>query len=185
MNTPLKAILPGMSQSTLMPQLAGNATARARSHVAAARKASYRAPYVMLALALVGAADSLYVAHGSYTGQPLWCPIIEGCNTVANSPYSRMFGVPISYFGVVFYVLMFGLAAWLASDPESRRLRVGAVLYGGLGVLFSAYAMILQLGAIRAVCVYCLISAVTTLILLTAAIRHFQATREAQADRSR
>jgi len=37
--------------------------------------------------------------------------------------------------------------------------------------------MYLQLGFIRAVCIYCLISAVTTFLLLFAAIWHFQATR--------
>src|SRR5947208_1754700 len=48
------------------------------------------ASYSMLALALIGIADAIYVAHGNYTGQRLWCPIIEGCNAVVNSPYSRV-----------------------------------------------------------------------------------------------
>jgi len=33
--------------------------------------------YTMLALTLVGIAVALYVAKGNYTGQPLWCPIID------------------------------------------------------------------------------------------------------------
>jgi uncharacterized membrane protein len=68
-------------------------------------------PYFMLALTLIGIADATYVAHGNYTGAPLWCPILDGCNTVINSPYSRVFGVPMSYFGFIYYVFMFGLAA--------------------------------------------------------------------------
>src|SRR5436189_4557215 len=48
----------------------------------------------MLALTLIGIADAIYVAHGNYSGEPLWCPILEGCNTVINSPYSRVFGTP-------------------------------------------------------------------------------------------
>jgi uncharacterized membrane protein len=55
-------------------------------------------------------AAALYVAKGNYTGQPLWCPIIDGCNVVINSPYSRVFGVPMSYFGFIYYLYMFALA---------------------------------------------------------------------------
>src|SRR5215467_14466567 len=51
--------------------------------------------YCMLALTLIGIAAALYVAKGNYTGQPLWCPVIDGCNTVVNSTYSRVFGVPM------------------------------------------------------------------------------------------
>ena len=58
--------------------------------------------YCMLALTLIGIAVAVYVARGNYTGQPLWCPIIDGCNVVVNSPYSRVFGVPMSYFGFIY-----------------------------------------------------------------------------------
>jgi uncharacterized membrane protein len=135
------------------------------------------APYVMLALALIGIADALYVAQGSYTGQALWCPIIEGCNTVVNSPYARIFGMPLSYFGLVYYLYMFGLAALLAFDPSSRGLRFGALLYTAMGMLSSIYFMYIQLNFIQAVCIYCLFSAVTTLLLLITALAHFKATR--------
>ena len=135
------------------------------------------APYFMLACALIGVADAFYVAHASYTGQPLWCVILEGCNTVVQSPYARLFGVPASYVGLAFYVHMFGLAALLALDPFSRGLRFGALAYTTAGVCYSGYFAYLQVVAIRALCLYCLISAVLTMLLLIAALRHFGATR--------
>jgi uncharacterized membrane protein len=133
--------------------------------------------YCMLALTLIGIAVAVYVARGNYTRQALWCPIIDGCNAVVNSPYSRVFGVPMSYFGFIYYLYMFALAARLAFDPLSSSLRFRAVLYAGVGAATSMYFMYLQLGFIRQVCVYCLISAVTTFLLLFIAIWHFQATR--------
>jgi len=133
--------------------------------------------YCMLTLTVIGIAVALYVARGNYTGQPLWCPIIDGCNAVVNSPYSRVFGVPMSYFGFIYYLYMFALAARLAYDPFSNSLRFRAVLYAGVGAATSMYFMYLQLGFIRQVCIYCLISAVTTFLLLFVAIWHFQATR--------
>ena len=133
--------------------------------------------YCMLALAVIGIAVALYVARGNYTGQPLWCPIIDGCNAVVNSPYSRVFGVPMSYFGFIYYLYMFALAARLAFDLFSNSLRFRAVLYAGVGAASSIYFMYLQLGFIRQICSYCIISAVTTIFLLFVAIWHFQATR--------
>ncbi|MGA8966739.1 MAG: vitamin K epoxide reductase family protein, partial [Pseudolabrys sp.] len=100
--------------------------------------------YVMLALTVIGIADAVYVAHGNYTGAPLWCPILDGCNTVINSPYSRVFGVPMSYFGFIYYVFMFGLSARLAFDPFSSSLRFRAILYAALGAASSMYFMYLQ-----------------------------------------
>jgi uncharacterized membrane protein len=134
------------------------------------------APYVMVTLALIGLAVAVYDSSMIYTSQPLWCPPpIDGCNEVAASPYARILGLPVGYYGVVFYLFMFGLAVLLAFDPYSRGLRLGAVLYTCAGVLFSFYFMVLQLAFIRAFCIYCLVSAVTTVLLGVAAIVHARA----------
>jgi uncharacterized membrane protein len=135
-------------------------------------------PYLMLALALVGICVAFYDAYQLYNGQALWCPPpINGCNEVANSPYARIFGLPVGYYGVVYYLYMFGLAALLAFDPFSRGLRFAAVAYSTLGTCFSIYFMYLQIAFIHAFCIYCLVSAVTTLLLFIAALSHSRATR--------
>jgi uncharacterized membrane protein len=140
-------------------------------------KKRYCAPYVLLALALVGIAVAFYDAYQLYNGQALWCPPpINGCNEVANSPHARIFNLPVGYFGVVYYTYMFGLAALLAFEPFSRGLRLAALGYSALGVCFSIYFMYLQIAFIHAFCIYCLISAVTTLLLLVAALSYFRAT---------
>jgi uncharacterized membrane protein len=133
--------------------------------------------YSILVLSAIGIAVALYVAHGSYTGQTLWCPIIDGCNAVVNSPYSRVFGVPMSYFGFIYYLYMFALAIRLAFEPFSKSLRFRVILYSAMGAISSAYFMYLQLRFIREMCTYCLISAVASLLLLLAALWHFQTTR--------
>ena len=78
---------------------------------------------------------------------------------------------------MMFYLYMPGLAALLALDPFSRGLRLGALLYAALGVSYSISGSYIQLSAIRAVCVYCLISAVLTVLLLVAAGWHLRVTR--------
>ena len=139
--------------------------------VPAMRKASQ----AMLVLALLGLAVALYDSYAIYNGELLWCPPpINGCNEVASSPYARIFDLPVGYFGVVYYLYMFCLAALLAFDPNSRGLRTGAIIYAALGVCFSIYFMYLQINFIHAFCIYCLVSAVTTLLLLIAALWHLR-----------
>ena len=141
-------------------------------------KKQFHAPCVLLTLALVGIAVAFYDAHQLYNGQALWCPPpINGCNEVANSPYARIYNLPVGDFGVVYYLYMFGLAALLAFDPFSRGLRFAALAYSAFGVCFSIYFMYLQIAFIHAFCIYCIVSAVTTLVLLIAALSHYRATR--------
>ncbi len=141
-------------------------------------KTQFNASTIMLALALLGASVAFYDSYAVYNGQALWCPPpINGCNEVANSPYARIYNLPVGYFGVVYYLYMFGLAALLAFDPFSRALRYATLGYAALGVSFSIYFMYLQIAFIHAFCIYCLVSAVTTLLLFIAAIGQFRATR--------
>lgn len=124
----------------------------------------------ILLVALAGFVDSLYLSWGALTGNALRCGVLEGCNVVAQSPYSWVFGVvPLATFGVVYYIGMLGLSASLlwAPFPQARFL---TVLWAGLGVLFSMYFMYLQAFVIGAFCIYCIISAVATLLLFTLAL---------------
>jgi uncharacterized membrane protein len=141
------------------------------------RRAS-SATHLMLAFAALGIAVAFYDSYAIYTGQPLWCPPpIDGCNIVAASPYAYILGLPVGYFGVVYYLCMFALAALLVVAPLSRILRFAAVLWPAIGVVFSAYFMRIQVAFIHAFCIYCLISAVLTVLLLIVAIAHYRATR--------
>ena len=74
----------------------------------------------MLALTVIGIATAAYVARGNYAGTQLWCPIIDGCNAVINSPYSRIFGVPMSYFGFIYFLGLRGIE-WANLGSEGVR----------------------------------------------------------------
>ena len=91
---------------------------------------------VMLVLAVLGLAVAFYDSYAIYNGQALWCPPpINGCNEVANSPYARIFDLPVGYFGVVYYLYMVCLAALLAFDPFSRGLPLRRDYLRGIGRL--------------------------------------------------
>ena len=165
----------GVSAGHEQPAVLSEAVPVAGEHSAQVQQ---RVPNVMMALALIGLAVAFYDSYAIYNGQLLWCPPpINGCNEVAASPYARIFDLPVGYYGVVYYLYMFGLAALLAYDPLARGLRIGAVLYAALGVLFSLYFMVLQFGYIHAFCIYCLISAVTTVLLTVTAVSQLKVTQ--------
>ncbi|MGO9138263.1 MAG: vitamin K epoxide reductase family protein [Syntrophales bacterium] len=139
------------------------------------------APYLMLVFAFIGMAIASYDVYAIYNNQLLWCPPpIDGCNTVAYSPHGRIHGVPIGALGLIFYLVMLALAAFLAFGSSSRRSRLVVLLYAVIGVLFSIYFFYLDLAFIHAFCIYCLISAVLTGLLLIYAIAHFRALTDGQ-----
>lgn len=122
-------------------------------------------PTIILILAFVGLADASYLAWATYTGSSLSCGILDGCNTVAQSEYSRLLGVPLSYLGFLYYMGATILALGYIMRPAIRTLRF-LLAAGFAGALFSVYFMYLQVFLIKAVCLYCLISATVAGLLL-------------------
>lgn len=121
---------------------------------------------LILFFAFCGLADSAYLAEHEATGTPLICNIqnLSGCNVVASSSYSHIFGIPVAEFGVLFYSILFVLAALelVIFDQLLRRvLQLFAVV--GLGV--SLYSTFVQVFYIKALCIYCLASAVVTVFI--------------------
>ena len=135
-------------------------------------------PYVIVALAIAGIADASYDSIAIYSGQALWCPPpIDGCNIVANSPYARIFGVPLGYLGVLYYVGMAAIAALVISAPSSQALRSVALAYATGGVLASMVFFYIQFTYIHAFCIYCVISALLTVLLVLASFLHYRRSR--------
>jgi uncharacterized membrane protein len=120
----------------------------------------------ILVFAFCGLADSIYLAQHEASGTPLICNVqhLSDCNTVANSPYSYLFGIPLSEYGVLFYTILFVLAALelVLFDRLLRRVLQGVAL---VCLLSSIYFESVQVFFIGALCIYCLASAIITLII--------------------
>ena len=143
---------------------------------------SSRLPLVVLALAIIGIVDASYDSYAIYMGQALWCPPpIDGCNTVANSPYARVLGVPLGYLGVVYYIGMAAIGAMLIDAPFLRGPRVLALAYAGFGVLASSVFFYIQFNYIHAFCIYCVISALLTVFLAITTFMHYRASEDSPA----
>jgi len=134
-------------------------------------------PTVILVLALIGIVDAGYDSLMIFMNQPLWCPPpIDGCNTVAASPYARVLGIPLGYLGVVFYLGMATIAAALVAAPAWRGARTVALAYATFGFFASIVFFYIQRNYIHAFCIYCLISGVLTFLLFVTTFVHFRNT---------
>ena len=58
---------------------------------------------------------------------------------VLTSAYSKFFGVPLSYIGLVYYMYMVFLAAMLIIEPRSWVLKYAVIKYTAIGLLLSVY----------------------------------------------
>lgn len=125
---------------------------------------------LILVLSFFGIADSAYLVQHDLSGTPLLCNVqnLSDCNTVTNSQYSRVFGIPLSEFGLAFYGILFILAALelVLFDQFLRRVLQAISL---VGVLASLYFTFLQMFVIKAFCIYCLTSAALTLFIFICA----------------
>lgn len=134
------------------------------------------APFYLIALALVGLGDTLYLSYFQYLNLIPTCAV-GGCEVVLTHATSKVFGVPLSYIGLVYYAYMLALAAILVYDPHGKGTRIGVVLYTLFGVLCSVGFILTQIFVIGALCLYCAISAGVTLGLFGVVLWHWRATK--------
>lgn len=134
-------------------------------------------PYWLIAATFLGLGDTLYLSYEKIQGIIPGCLVLNGCEKVLTSPYSELFGVPLAFIGVVYYVYMLGLAILLSIDPHSKGLRFGVLAYATIGLALSVYFEWFQWSVIGALCQYCAISALTTLILFGIAVWHWRTTK--------
>ncbi len=121
---------------------------------------------ILIVLSLVGLADAIYLTDMAFTGGTLVCDFegLNGCNTVAQSAYSWVFGLPLALYGVMFY-LAFLAVLFLHQHLSARLYRKTLIILALIGVGFSTYFIYLQQFVIKALCVYCLGSALISYLL--------------------
>ena len=127
------------------------------------------AVYAIIALAIAGLIDTGYLYLMRLTGDNLACSILEGCNVVAASPYSEIYGVPLSLLGIFFYAAVFGIAL-LFFTRHAVLARKLFYIAAAVGLILSFCFSCIQAFLIGAWCIYCLISAAICTVLAVIAI---------------
>ncbi|HEX5589287.1 MAG TPA: vitamin K epoxide reductase family protein [Candidatus Limnocylindrales bacterium] len=109
---------------------------------------------ILAVLDVIGLAIAAYLSIVELGGGVPVCGPLKGCETVAQSEYSWIAGVPVAVYGVGLSLLLLTLAlAWWRTNFYALLLaHYGLSL---AGVIFEIYFLYLQLFVIEAVCVWC------------------------------
>jgi uncharacterized membrane protein len=159
------AVLVGMGVALVYTGLAAAGNFRRRS----AYLGPQRLEYVIPLLAAIGLVVAGYLAYVETQAVPAICGPIGDCNAVQSSPYARLFGVlPIGLLGVAGYLAILGVWFWGRLRPDRIAAYAPVMLFGMalVGVLFSLYLTYLEPFVIKAVCMWCLSSAVIITLLM-------------------
>jgi uncharacterized membrane protein len=116
-------------------------------------------------ISLIGIGVAGYLTYTHYAGLNVVCLSSGGCETVQKSVYSKLAGVPVAVLGLAGYI---GILFSLAIRNELGRIAAFGIAL--IGFLFSMYLTYREIFTIKAICQWCVSSAVlmTILTILTA-----------------
>lgn len=137
---------------------------------------------LIAAIAGFGALVTGYLTITKLTKQSVTCGAsaiasgAAGCNDVLNSPWGTVFGQPLALFGFLAYISMFifALAPLTVKSADNKKKRQQIenftwtlLLLGSVSMtVFSSYLMFVLATEIKALCPYCIASALFSLSML-------------------
>lgn len=117
-------------------------------------------PIAIILIALVGFSDATYVTVKHFQGVIPPCAI-GGCESVLTSSYSKILGIPVSLLGAIYYFIII-LSIFLHLDTKKEIFLKIPILMSVVGLIFSIYFMTVMVFVLKAICPYCIVSAITS-----------------------
>ena len=112
-------------------------------------------------LALIGVGIATYLVYVHYAGIKPFCVAGGGgCEKVQTSDYAKLAGIPVAVLGLAGYL---AILASLFVPGDLGRLAGAAIALSGFG--FSAYLTYREIFTIKAICHWCVASAVLMTLL--------------------
>ncbi|OGD35086.1 hypothetical protein A2W39_01335 [Candidatus Azambacteria bacterium RIFCSPHIGHO2_01_46_10] len=134
--------------------------------------------FAIMTVAFLGILDTGYLAYEHFSGVVPPCTI-NGCERVLTSEYAVIFGVPLGLWGLAFYSSVLTLAV-LSYFWESRKTFLILLSTTAIGFLMSLGFVYIQLFVLKAICMYCMISAATATALFALTLYLFIILRKFQ-----
>lgn len=109
----------------------------------------------------LGFLDATFLALEHYNRGILPCYIFQGCDKVTASSYSEIAGLPVAIFGAVYYLFIFITSIFYIDTKHKTALKILTYL-PVVGFFTSLWFTSLQLFVIKAICFYCVLSAISS-----------------------
>ncbi len=133
--------------------------------------------FLFPAIGTIGLLVAAYIAYVQLFRVPAFCGPLTNCNTVLQSRYAKLLGfVPNSVLGMISYFALFFLWIWQQQRQDWLSLQAPVLMIAItlLGSLLSVYLTVLQVFVLRALCMWCLSSAMLITILFLLSISIYQ-----------
>jgi uncharacterized membrane protein len=124
--------------------------------------------YGQIAVSVAGIALAAYLTYVHYKPAALICTTGGGCETVQQSKYAVLAGIPVAILGLAAWTVALALAIW-----DSELARTLLLVVALVALAFAAYLVVLQLFVIDAVCTWCMINdlAITPVFVVLTLLR--------------
>ncbi|MBI4948043.1 vitamin K epoxide reductase family protein [Candidatus Berkelbacteria bacterium] len=118
---------------------------------------------LLTVFSVVGALVSVYLTTKAKDPSSVICSLGGSCEIVLSSKYAFIWGVPVSTYGIIWYLAMLALIylVLISKKLDLLWLKIGAIM--GLG--FSLYLLAIEIFVLHAYCTWCLVSLVMVLLI--------------------
>jgi len=106
---------------------------------------------------IIGLFISLYLIYAYEFSKSIIC-VGSGCEIVANSIYSKFLNISLPFWGALFYISVISLSFF----KKFENLLLFILI---IGAVFSLYLTFLEIFVIKAICFWCMLSAICSWIM--------------------
>lgn len=136
--------------------------------VATNKKPGTAGRLILVALSLFGIAVMGYLTTLHDKDGPSVCDLNAklSCSAVNNSEYSELLGIPVSYLGLGFFLVILGIALFKYTEQSLKAVIFMSIAFLGPGL----YLTSLEVFVIGSICLFCELSKVLVLTIAITAI---------------
>lgn len=122
---------------------------------------------------VLGMLVSGYLTWVHWGGSTALCTGVGDCETVNNSAYAEVSGIPVALLGFGMYLVLFGLSVYGRRAEQDLASTIALAIFGIslAGVMYSAYLTYIEVAVIHAICPWCVTSAVLITLIFALSLR--------------
>ena len=139
----------------------------------------------LLLLSVIGLIDSSILTYRHFSTFVPPCTnhiLFADCGKVLSSTYSVVYGVPLAmigvfYYGVIAIITIITVTKVIVGQSKKPLFSYLLIIIPTIGFLSSLYFIFLQVFVIKAICLYCMLSALTSTLLFITTQLYFRRER--------
>lgn len=116
--------------------------------------------FLLTVFSIIGIIIFIYLEYTVLISKslPYFCSVnntLIDCEKVLNSPYSKLFGIPLGIYAIAYFIIDLFLVLLL----YKKRLKIiYNLLYRLIGIIFVIFSLYTMFFLINSICIYCLIA---------------------------